>query len=62
MYSPSPPPWGAKDMATMVVDTVAEAAVMMTYPSVVVLVVRPMEDLACYEGMDRLVVLCMDLE
>jgi len=52
----------AKDMATMVVDTAAEAAVMMSWPSVVVLVVLPMEDLACYDDMDRLVVLCVSLE
>jgi len=45
----------AKDMATMVVDTAAEGAVMMTCPSVVILVVLPMEDLACYDGMDCLV-------
>ena len=51
-----------KYVATMVVDTAAETTVMMTCPSVVVLVVLPMEDLACYDGMDRLVVLCVDLE
>jgi len=39
----------------MVVDTAAEATVMMTCPSVVILVVLPMEDLACYDGMDCLV-------
>jgi len=66
MYSPPPPMGtssaGSKDMATLVVDTAAETAVMMTCPSVVVLVVLHMEDLACYDGIDRLVVLGVDLE
>jgi len=53
---------GAKDMATLVVDTAADTTVIMTCPSVVVLVVLHMEDLACYDGMDRLVVLGVDLE
>ena len=35
------------------VDRAADAVVMMTCPSVVVLVVVPTEDLACYNGMDR---------
>jgi len=60
MYSP-PPPLGG-EFGQGVVDTAAEAAVMMTWPSVVVLVVLPMEDLACYDDMDRLVVLCVSLE
>jgi len=34
------------------VDTAAEVAGMMTCPSIVVLVVLPMEDLACYDSMD----------
>jgi len=40
-------------LARTEVDTVAEAAVMMTCPSIVVLEVLPTEDLACYDSMDR---------
>jgi len=45
----------------MMVDTAAGAVVMMIDPSFV-LVVLPMEDLACYDGIDRLVVLHVDVK